>query len=552
LTTILFDIFTGISGDMTIGALLDAGADFEYLKDEINKLNLKGFELKLSRIKRSYIDAAKFDVIVTNPPHIHSHLKDIEKLIEDSKLSNFVKSTSIKIFDTIGTAEANIHQVPKENIHFHEVGATDSIIDIAGTCICLENLCIEHIYSTPIKLGKGLINTQHGIMPDPAPATLEILKDYPVQFTDINFEVTTPTGAAIIKTLSNGIYDDGSFGSVNIIKIGYGSGTFDIKESPNLLRVILCDALPAFLKGEGYENLVMIETNIDDMNPQIYPYVMEKLFEAGVNDVYYHHVTMKKGRPGILLSVLAQESLINKVLGIIYTETTTLGVRINKLARHKLKREIKEADTSFGKVKVKVVHIDKNIFPDLQDGQERYRSTPEFEECKRIAKAINKPVNEIYNQLIKELNGPTLTLTEGKGNEDTKYNYQTADLTLYPLLEKFALEHRAKPTKAEEILWDTLRGKKLEGYNFRQQHIVGQYIADFICLSKKLVIEIDGLMHQLPDNKANDRTRTEWFNENGFEVIRFQNDEIYKHLDKVTDKILSKLNSSPSGRKGGA
>jgi hypothetical protein len=395
MTTALFDIFTGISGDMTIGALLDAGADFIYLKSEIDKLNITGFELKLSRIKRSYIDSAKFDVVVNNPPHIHSHLKDIEKLIESSSLSDYVKSTSIRIFDTIGTAEAKIHQVPKENIHFHEVGAIDSIIDIAGTCICLENLGVKQIYSTPVKLGKGLINTQHGVMPDPAPATLEILRDYPVQFTNFDFEVTTPTGAAIIKTLSKGIYDDGSLGNITVKNTGFGSGTYDIKESPNLLRVILCEVEKGFTGIT--ENLMQIETNIDDMNPQIYPYVMEKLFEAGVLDVFYHDIIMKKGRPGILLSVLLSESMVNKALEIIYSETTTLGVRIIPIGRNKLKREIKEVDSSFGKVKVKSVEA-------INELSVHKKLIPEYEECKRIAKSINKPLHEVYNQLLKELN----------------------------------------------------------------------------------------------------------------------------------------------------
>lgn len=280
-------------------------------------------------------------------------------------------------------------------IHFHEVGAIDSIVDIIGTCVCLEDLGVEQVYTTPVKMGRGLINTQHGIMPNPAPATIGILKDYPVEFTDIDFELTTPTGAAIVKSLSKGIYNNSLFGNVRIKKIGFGSGTFDIKESPNLLRVILCE--PMYETIIPTEILFQLETNIDDMNPQLYPYVTDKLFEAGALDVFYHDIIMKKGRPGILLSVLIEENLLNRVLEIIYSETTTLGVRIKKIERHKLPRTIAEMDSSLGKVKVKVVEF-------TNENVRRKKIIPEFEECKRIALSTGKTYNEIYGQLMKELN----------------------------------------------------------------------------------------------------------------------------------------------------
>ncbi len=406
MTTALLDIFTGISGDMTIAALLDAGASFEYLKSECEKLNLSGYELKKSKLKRSYIEATKFDVIIHEQPKHHTHLKNIFEIIEKSPLSEFVKVNSKKIFETIGTAEAKIHNVPLEKIHFHEVGAVDSIIDIVGACICLENIGISKVFSTPVKLGKGQINTQHGIMPNPAPATLEILKDYPVVFTNIDFELTTPTGAAIVKTLSGGVYDNNTLGNVKIKSTGFGAGTFDIKESPNLLRVILCEIgdqeiLPT-------EKLVQVETNIDDMNPQIYPYVMQKLFEAGALDVYYHSIIMKKGRPGILLSVLAEEKILNNILDIIYSETTTLGIRITHIDRHKVSRDIKEVDSTFGKIKVKVVGGNSEVRSqksEVRGQKSEIRMIPEFEECKRIALSTGKSLYDIYNRLMRELNG---------------------------------------------------------------------------------------------------------------------------------------------------
>jgi uncharacterized protein (TIGR00299 family) protein len=325
-------------------------------------------------------------VIVHEKPQYHTNLEEIFSLIDKSSLSDFVKRNSKKIFGIIGEAESKIHNVPLPEIHFHEVGAIDSIIDIIGACICLENLGIDKVYSTHVKLGKGLIKTQHGIMPNPAPATLEILKDYPVEFTDVNFELTTPTGAAIIKALSCGVYTGQNF--TKIKSIGFGSGSYDIEESPNLLRVIICE------DEIITEKLLMVETNIDDMNPQIYPYVLEKLLEAGANDVFYHDVIMKKGRPGVLLSVLTSESKLRDVLNIIYSETTTIGVRIINTQRHKLPREIKEMDSSFGMIKAKIIYLEAG----------KIKIIPEFEECKKRAKELNKPVNEVYNALIKELN----------------------------------------------------------------------------------------------------------------------------------------------------
>jgi len=399
--TALFDIFTGISGDMTIGALLDAGADFNYLKSELDKLGVQGYDIAVSEKTRNYIAAKKFDVIIHHKPHLHTHLSDIYKLIDSSGLSDYVKYNSKRIFETIGIAEANVHNIPLGKIHFHEVGAIDSIVDIIGTCICLENLGIQKVYTTPVRLGKGLIKTQHGVMPNPAPATLEILKNYPVEFTDIDFELTTPTGAAIVKALSSGTYRSDLPGRIKIESVGFGSGTFDIPELPNLFRVIVANINELVEQ----EPLLLVETNIDDLNPQVYPYLMEKLFDAGVNDVYYHQIVMKKGRPGIMLSILIENRFLNNVLNIVYAETTTLGVRITEVGRHKLKRELVDKETSLGVIKTKAVK--------KQDGSIKYY--PEFEDCKRLAISLNKPVMEIQKQLINELNSPTPALPKGEG-----------------------------------------------------------------------------------------------------------------------------------------
>jgi pyridinium-3,5-bisthiocarboxylic acid mononucleotide nickel chelatase len=391
----IFDIISGMSGDMTIAALLDAGADFEYLKNEISKLPISGFQLLKSGKSRNQIHASKFDVIIDAKQHYHTHLSDIIKIIDSTDLSDFVKLNSKRIFETIGAAESKIHNIPLEKIHFHEVGAIDSIVDIVGACICIENLGITKIYSSPVKLGQGLIKTQHGIMPNPAPATLEILKDYPVVLTDINFELTTPSGAAIIKTLSCGVINTNEV-NFKVSKIGFGSGTFDIEEVPNLLRVILGEIIETdFAK---IDKLVNIETNIDDLNPQVYPFLMERLFNIGVMDVYYTQIIMKKGRPGIMLSVLTEPALLDNVLEILYSETTTLGVRVTDVDRHKLKREFIECESSFGKVNAKKVYLNS-------DNSGYFRIVPEFEECKRLALSLNIPLKDIYNQLYRDLNG---------------------------------------------------------------------------------------------------------------------------------------------------
>jgi uncharacterized protein (TIGR00299 family) protein len=383
-----FDTIGGISGDMTLGAFVSAGVPLEVLSDALRKLNVSGFELQASHIERSGIVATKIDVMVTEEPHGHRHLGDIEQLIDASGLGTFVKDTAKKIFRELAKAEAHVHQSEIDRVHFHEVGAVDSIVDIVGAAICLDHLRITDVYSSPVKLGSGgFVNTQHGTMPVPTPATVEILKGYPTILTSLPYELTTPTGAAIIKALSRGIL---SMERLKIQQIGYGAGSREMKEIPNLLRVMV----GTLEEGYGTDELVTVETNIDDMNPEIYPYVIEKLLEAGAHDAYVVPVIMKKGRPGILFSVLAQRSMLDALLGILFRETTTLGVRIHPVERRKVQRSARQVQTSFGLVKVKVV---------VQDTRERL--VPEYEECKRIALERNLPLKEVYGILEKELRG---------------------------------------------------------------------------------------------------------------------------------------------------
>ncbi|MEK6570803.1 MAG: nickel pincer cofactor biosynthesis protein LarC [Bacteroidota bacterium] len=383
---VYFDTIAGISGDMVLGAFVSAGLSLDELEQELMKLSLQGFELKTSHIERSGIVAVKLDVVISVQPKYHRHLKDIIEIIDRSELSASVKDRSKKVFHQIAVAEAKVHNTTIEKIHFHEVGALDSIVDIIGAAICLEKFGIERVYSSPVKLGSGGFSaTEHGQLPIPTPATLEILKDYPAVLTDINFELTTPTGAAIIKALSSGVL---SLEIIRVQGIGYGAGKGELEKIPNVLRVIIGELEPEYDEDE----LVTVETNIDDLNPELYPFVVEQLMAAGAHDAYLIPIIMKKGRPGILLSVLVNRGKLDPILKVVFTETTTLGVRIQHTERKKLPRIQKEVETSFGKITVKAVVL---------DGVERL--VPEFEECRRIAIERKLALIEVYRILESEL-----------------------------------------------------------------------------------------------------------------------------------------------------
>ncbi|MEX2116089.1 MAG: nickel pincer cofactor biosynthesis protein LarC, partial [Bacteroidota bacterium] len=352
MTFAYFDTIGGLSGDMTLGAFVSAGVPLDHLSETLRKLGLGGYELTATHIERSGIVATKVDVIVSEDQHHHRHLKDIVAIIDNSALSKGVKENAKAIFREVAIGEAKVHDSTIERVHFHEVGALDSIVDIVGTAVCLEYLNIEQVYSSPIKLGNGgQVNTQHGIMPVPTPATIEILKGYPTILTSIKAELTTPTGAAIIKALSKGLL---STERMRIDRIGYGAGTREIEEVPNLLRIMI-GKLDA---DYNFDEIVSVETNIDDMNPEIYPYVLEKLMEAGAHDAYLVPILMKKGRPGMLLSVLLERSKLDPILSILFLETTTLGVRIQTIERRKVSRSSRQVQTSLGTVTVKVIRKD--------------------------------------------------------------------------------------------------------------------------------------------------------------------------------------------------
>jgi hypothetical protein len=381
-----FDTIAGIAGDMTLAAFISAGLPLEELSAELAKLGLRGFELSASHVRRNHIDAVHVEVTITDPPTFHRDPLTIDRMIAASTLAEGVKSTARRIFTVLAHAEAKVHNSPLEKVHFHEVGAVDSIVDIVGTAIALERMGIERVYSSPVRLGSGgLVTSQHGTMPVPAPATVEILRDYPTVLTSLPYELTTPTGAAIIKAMSAGVLDGER---IAVSAIGYGAGSKEFPEIPNFLRIMIGE-LPARAEEE---EIVTVETNIDDMNPQIYPALIEELLQAGAHDAYLVPIIMKKGRPGILLSVMAGRKALDSVIGIIYRQTTTIGLRIQPVGRKKLPRRHLEVATSFGVVKAKAV---------LRDGHEVV--TPEFEEARRIAQSTGRSLPQILRALEQEM-----------------------------------------------------------------------------------------------------------------------------------------------------
>lgn len=377
-----FDCFSGISGDMILGALLDLGIKAEDWKEELKKIPIEGYKVEISRKQKGALWGTDVNIILENE-NSHRHLEDIIRIVNESDLSETVKEKAKEIFYKIAEAESKIHNEPMEEVHFHEIGAIDTIIDVLGSLILLEILKIDKVYASPLPLGSGFVNTSHGIIPVPAPATLEILKGAPVYRDNRQGELVTPTGAAIISTIADFI-DKSPI--MKIEKIGYGCGKKDFLY-PNLLRVFL---------GELIENIpdeeknVILETNIDDMNPQIFGYLTELLFKEGALDVFLTPVYMKKGRPGVLLNVIAPLYLEEKLTEIIFRETTTLGIRKYYVDKKVMNREIREVETKWGRIRVKFAQYN-NIT----------KAYPEYEDCKKVAERENIPLKDIILEIEK-------------------------------------------------------------------------------------------------------------------------------------------------------
>jgi pyridinium-3,5-bisthiocarboxylic acid mononucleotide nickel chelatase len=379
-----YDCFSGISGDMNLGAMIDLGIEKEYLVAELNKLHLKGWELITEKDQRHGIHGTKVIVRQTRHEHAHRHLSDIEKIVSASELDNRTKELSMKIFMKVALAEASVHRIPIEKVHFHEVGAIDSIIDVVGAAICYHALNVDAVHVSPVELGGGFVKCDHGKLPVPAPATAEIIQGIPVKKNGVDFEATTPTGAAIIAALGT---EFGQESSIKIEKTGYGIGHKEHPDVPNLLRVFTGEVTAS--AGSGH-TAVLLECNIDDMNPEFYELIFERLFNAGASDVYLSNIIMKKGRPGIVLNVICETGKADVLKGIIFSETTTLGIRTILFRKDTLARKFEKINTVYGDVTVK-----RSFYNDTE-----VSFKPEYDDCRRIAADKGIPVKEVYNTIL--------------------------------------------------------------------------------------------------------------------------------------------------------
>jgi uncharacterized protein (TIGR00299 family) protein len=383
MTLAYFDCFSGISGDMTLGALVDAGVSLDALRAELSKLGLPGYEITSEKVKRSAIAATKVHVIIERKDREPRYLSDILAVIDSSTLSPPVKEKSSRIFKRLADAEAKVHGTTPDKIHFHEIGAVDAIVDIVGAVIGIELLGVSRIAASAINVGSGTVQTSHGLLPVPAPATAELLTGIPWYQSSTPFELATPTGAAVISTLGT------SFGLLPPMKVGriaYGAGDKDVPDRPNVLRLMLGEQTAAYEEDSS----VLIETNIDDMNPQVYDYLIDKLMHQGAQDAYLTPIIMKKGRPAVLLSVLTDTSETDRLIDAIFRETTSIGVRVREVGRKKLSREIREIDTVYGTIKIKI----------SRRGEEIFTVTPEYEDCKKIADEKQMPLKTVMEAAI--------------------------------------------------------------------------------------------------------------------------------------------------------
>ncbi len=376
--TLYFDCFAGASGDMILGAMVSAGVDPLRLQAQLSLLSTQGFSVEFDIVDRSGLSATHARVLTTHE-QAHRHLGDILKIIYDSGLSEGVKQRAAHIFSRLAEAEARVHNKAVEHIHFHEVGALDAIVDVIGASICFELLNIDRFVCSPLHVGSGTVEMTHGRFPVPPPAVTELLKGVPFYSTEIKGELLTPTGAAIITTVCN------AYGPIPLMMLeqtGYGAGTRTYDNFPNVLRVLLGDTQTP---TSANERLWMLETNIDDLSPQIVGHVMDRAFELGVLDCYLTPVQMKKNRPGVLFSMLCTDKDRERLMQLLFMETTTLGVRSYEVERHALERSVVSVETPYGPIDVKVAHLNGRIVNEM----------PEFDQCRLAARTANVPVKVV-------------------------------------------------------------------------------------------------------------------------------------------------------------
>jgi hypothetical protein len=377
------DCFSGISGDMFIGALLDLGLDFDRLKDQLSSLPLSGYEISLTHTVKKGIRSTLFTVH-HEEGHVHRHFRDIQAIIHQSSLDEWIKSKSIEVFRIIAEAEAKIHDQPVEKIHFHEVGAMDTILDIVGTMILMHQIQPEKIYASQVNVGGGMIDIAHGTYPVPAPATAEILKGIPVYSTGIQKELVTPTGAALLQVLVDEFIP---LPSMSIKKIGYGAGVRNL-EQPNVLRIFAGDRVGT---DADEDEIAVLETSIDDMNPQYYDVLVEQLFSHRALDVFIQPIIMKKGRPGQQLTVLCKKEDLQIVQNILFTHSTSIGIRYRFEKRKFLKREIRTMDTPWGPARIKISYLHGEIV----------NIKAEYEDLRKISEKTGMSLEEVERRVLK-------------------------------------------------------------------------------------------------------------------------------------------------------
>jgi uncharacterized protein (TIGR00299 family) protein len=391
-----YDCFAGISGDMNLGAMIDLGVDAEYLKEELRKIEIGSYEIQVKRDQRRGIFGTKVDVVLPSgegAPAAHGHghrsFKDIAGLIKKSNFSDGVKSTSLAIFTKIARAEAKIHGHSIEEVHFHEVGAIDSIVDVVGAAICFEVLKVDKIIASPVQVGGGFVKCAHGMLPVPAPATAEILTGIPIRSGVVPFETTTPTGAAILAATAGRFVDRIDF---TPLKIGYGIGQRDT-DVPNVLRVFLGE-MDDEQQDQDVEvkEACLMECNIDDMNPELYEGIVERLFEKGALDVYLTPIIMKKSRPAVKISILCDTDHRRGIEEVLWLHTSTFGLRVNRISKLILRRELSTVNTKYGTLSVKNAYL----------RGERIKWKLEYEDAKRLAKEKGVSIKAIYDSLLSE------------------------------------------------------------------------------------------------------------------------------------------------------
>lgn len=384
-----FDCFSGISGDMVLGALVDAGVDLRELESELRKLNLEGWNISAEKVQRKAIRATKVNV-ETQESHHHRHLSPILKMIDQAALAPRAAERAGQIFRRLGEAEAKVHNISIEKVHFHEVGAVDSIIDIVGSAIGFELLGIDTFACSIMDVGSGRVQTEHGLLPVPAPATVELLRDAPTFSSGIEKELVTPTGAAIATTLST---QYAAMPAMTLKSIGYGAGSADLPQQPNVLRLMTGEMIGERLgesadAGEHWDApIAVIEANLDDMSPQIYGYFAEQALAAGALDIFSTAVQMKKNRPGQLVTLLCEPSNLKPLIDLIFRETTTIGIRTHEVRRQTLARESVPVETPLGTIRMKISRLNGTLL----------NAAPEYEDCRRIATQKGLPLKQVLS-----------------------------------------------------------------------------------------------------------------------------------------------------------